>query len=79
MDINLKSTITLVSDLMLPAKRLLQNSYLNKFIIYGQDNTQHWMNDKLDQIVISKIMLTYFIRFSKNALLPCVLVNTSFS
>lgn len=79
MDINLKSTITLVSELMLPAKRLLQYSYLNKFIIYGQGNTQVWMNDKLDKIVISKIMSTYFIRLNKNALLPCVLVNTSFS
>jgi hypothetical protein len=79
MDINLKSTITLAPDLMLPAKRLLQYSYLIKFIIYGQGNTQVWMNDKLNKIVISKIMSTYFIRLNKNALLLCVLVNTSFS
>ena len=48
MDINLKSTITLAPDLMLPAKRLLQYSYFHKFIIHGHGNTQDWMNDKLD-------------------------------
>jgi len=53
MDINLKSTITIVSDLMLPAKRLLQYSYFHKFIIYSHGNAQDWMNDKLDQIAKS--------------------------
>jgi hypothetical protein len=53
MDINLKSTITLAPDLMLPAKRLLQYSYFHKFIIYSHGSTQDWMNDKLDQIAKS--------------------------
>jgi hypothetical protein len=53
MDINLKSTITLAPDLMLPAKRLLQYSYFHKFIIYSRGNAQDWMNDKLDQIAKS--------------------------
>ena len=53
MDINLKSTIRLVSEIKLPAKRLLQYSYFHKFIIYSHGDTQDWMNDKLDQIAKS--------------------------